>query len=1012
MVDVDQKTLLSRLNQFCQTGLATAVGNCVSRTNYEVTVGHLFQALIQEPTADIQVVLKHYGIDHAQMQKALTQALDRYRSGNSGKPVFSPMLFDWIQAGWVLASLEHGLAQIRSGMLLRALLANPSRYTGDDWADIMQSVTRAELKDQFDKIVIGSGETAQVMSGTDAAAGVEPGRAGVSSRSADSALAKFCIDFTERARQGMIDPVFGREREIRQMVDILARRRKNNPICVGEPGTGKTAVVEGLALRVIEGQVPDSLKGVDIIGLDLGMLQAGASVKGEFEKRLKGVLDEVKSSIKPIILFIDEAHALIGAGGAAGTGDAGQLLKPALARGEMKTIAATTWSEYKKYFEKDAALARRFQLVKLDEPNDSTATTMLRGLRDQYEKSHGVLIRDEAIIACAEMGSRYIAGRFHPDKGIDLMDTSAARVRVAMAAKPPVLQDKETMVQTLERELHALQRDDASGGNVDRERMGEVQEELKTLAGEIATLTERWKNEKAAADKALAARRTMLGDQDPIVKAQKEAERKGKKKAAAGNGSAKPAAGEKPAEGDAPAVDAAAGAPEPAKMSPEEAKGAYQAALDELRQLQGDDPLIFVEVNKDVVARVVADWTGVPVGNMVKDEASTLLAFEKEMTHRIKGQDHAAQMIGTAMRAAKSGIKNPATPMGVFLLVGPSGTGKTETALTIADMMFGGEHFMTTINMSEFQEKHTVSRLIGSPPGYVGYGEGGVLTEAVRQRPYSVVLLDECEKADPEVLNLFYQVFDKGSLSDGEGREVDFKDTVLFLTSNLATDIITTAGLGDKNFERLHGQLAGVIANPGDGAKKTELGAELSGMAGRLQESDFTTRLATTGALLAEVGATPRDFTAEESAQLNDLLAQFDELAKPAEMDDLMSMIRPALSKHFKPALLARMTVIPFYPIGPDAMKMITRLKLGKLKERLWESHRMAMDVAEDVVDAIADRCTEVETGARNVDHILSGTLLPEISRELLEQMSQGPLPDKLSVGFKEGEFTYAFSGK
>ncbi len=665
------------------------------------------------------------------------------------------------------------------------------------------------------------------------------------------------------------------------MIDILARRRKNNPICVGEAGVGKTAVVEGLALRIVEGDVPESLRSVEVMGLDLGLLQAGASVKGEFENRLRQVIEEIKGSPKPIILFIDEAHTLIGAGGAAGGGDAANLLKPALARGELRTIAATTWSEYKKYFEKDAALARRFQLVKLDEPDDETAVTMLRGLRERYEKAHGVVIRDDALQAAARLGSRYIAGRQHPDKGVDLMDTSAARVKIALTAKPPELQDLERRVQTLERELGALKRDRAAGGAAAgaEDRPAEIEKEVAAVKGRIAELTPRWQKEKGAVEKVLEIRKKIEAPPDlkeDRAKLQKELE-------------------------------------------------AAQAAL---KEAQGKDPLVFAEVTPEVVARVVSDWTGIPIGKMVQDQAQALLKFEEGLRRRIKGQDHVMEVVGKGIRAAKAGLKNPRTPMGVFLFAGPSGVGKTETALGVADLLFGGERFLTVINMSEFQEKHTVSRLIGSPPGYVGYGEGGVLTEAVRQKPYSVVLLDEVEKADPEVLNLFYQVFDKGMLADGEGREVDFKDTILFLTTNLASDQI--------------------VQSTADGTR-------------------------------------------------------------PA-VEDLVGLIRPVLSKHFKPALLARMTVVPFYPIGPDALKEITLLKLDQLAARLKDSHRMALDVDPKVVDAIVERCTEVETGARNVDHILSGALLPRISSEILQQMSVGALPRRILVGLDaSGGFTFEF---
>ncbi len=880
MVEVNLKALIARLNRFCTRSLEAAAGLCVSRTNYEVTPEHLLITMAEDPTADLQQIFKHFGVDTGRVQKSLTQVVDALRTGNPGRPTFSPVLLEWLQQGWILASLDFGLSEIRSGVLLQALLANPLRLGADEWAPLFEGINRLDLKAKYATIIANSQEQSKRL-GSDggAAAGVA---AAAGAPGGDSALAKYANNFTAQARAGKIDPVFGRDREIRQMVDILARRRKNNPICVGDPGVGKTAVVEGLALRIVEGDVPDALKEVEVMGLDMGLLQAGASVKGEFENRLKNVIEEVKSSPKPIILFIDEAHTLIGAGGAAGGGDAANLLKPALARGELRTVAATTWSEYKKYFEKDAALARRFQLVKLDEPDDELTTTMLRGLRDSYEKSHGIPFQDAALVAAAKLGSRYIAGRQHPDKGVDLMDTAAARVKIALTTKPPELQDLERQTQTLDRELVALQRDKAGGGQGGDERIAEIGAEIKAVKDRIAGLTARWKTEKAAVEKVIAARKK-LTDKD----AKKENEAADRK--------------------------------------------TLDQSLAELQKLQGKDPLVFAEVTPDVVARVVSDWTGIPIGKMVQDQAASLLAFEQTIGQRIKGQDHALQMVATGIRAAKAGLKNPQTPMGVFLFVGPSGVGKTETALGVADLLFGGERFLTVINMSEFMEKHSVAKLVGSPPGYVGYGEGGILTEAVRQKPYSVVLLDECEKADPEVMNLFYQVFDKGTLADGEGRVVDFKDTVIFMTSNLATDLI--------------------MQSAADGTR-------------------------------------------------------------PA-VEDLVALIRPALSKHFKPALLARMTIVPFYPIGQDALKEITRLKLGGLEKRLRANHKMALQVDPKVVDAIAERCTEVETGARNVDHIISGTLLPRISTEILQKMSAGGLPDVLKIGLDgAGNFSFAFASK
>lgn len=880
MVDVDVKAIVSRLNPTCTRALERAAGMSVSRQHHEITVEHMLNALLEDPYGDLQSIVRHFGVDPGRLQKALAGTLDSLRSGNTGRPVFSPTLIGWFKDSWILGSLTHRDQKVRSGHMVHAMLAGGLRVCGGDYATLLEAVNKNELAEKLDEITSDSSEQEE-MAQANAAAGSGGAAAAGGAPSGDSALEKFCIDLTQRARDGEIDPIFGRDREIRQMVDILARRRKNNPIIVGDAGVGKTALVEGLALKIVAGEVSDQLEDVSLLTLDLGLLQAGASVKGEFENRLRQVIDEVKASEKPIIVFIDEAHTLIGAGGSAGSGDAANLLKPALARGELRTVAATTWSEYKKYFEKDPALARRFQAVKVDEPDTETAIGMLRGLRERYEQAHGVVMRDDAVVAAAEMASRYIAGRQHPDKGVDLMDTATARVRISLAARPGVLEDLEARMQTREREKVARERDRQNGVPGLDARIDELAEEMRQLTGERDELHARWQAEKQAAQNVLDVR-------DDLQQARDDGD-------------------------EAKATELAA---------------KVQQALGALRETQGKDALVHVEVTPEVVSQVIADWTGIPVGNMVRDEAKLLLEMEGELVQRVKGQDHVMASIAEGIRAAKAGLKAPEVPMGIFLFVGPSGVGKTETALAVADLLFGGERFMTTINMSEFKEKHNISKLIGSPPGYVGYGEGGLLTEAVRQRPYSVVLLDECEKADVEVMELFYQVFDKGKLSDGEGREVDFKDTVIFLTSNLATDILTEAGMADT----------------------------------------------------------------------------------PPDPEVLASMIRPVLSAHFKPALLARMTIVPFYPLKPDVLQMITRLKLRKIEKRLRESHDIEATFADSVVEAIAARCTEVETGARNVDHIIRGNLLPRMSRQLLESMGSDEMPSKLEVVVgADGEFEMQF---
>ncbi len=866
MIDVDIKALLGKLNPLCLKVLEGAAGLCVSRAHYEVGVEHFISKLLDEPQDDFVLILRHFDLDPSRLKKEIEYTLEEYKTGNPGKPVFSPRLLEWFQEAWLLASVDLNERLIRSGALYMALLTRPQQFAVGTYSDTISKVGLEALKNSFWDIVKASVEETR----PETPEGLEE------RPTEETALGRFCEDFTQKAREGKIDPVFGREREIRQMVDILARRRKNNPMVVGEAGVGKTAVVEGLALRIVEGDVPDVLKDVSILGLDMGLLQAGAGMKGEFENRLKSVINEIKSSPKPIILFIDEAHTLIGAGGQAGGSDAANLLKPALARGELRTIAATTWSEYKRYFEKDAALARRFQLVKLDEPSVETTILILRGLKSKYEEAHGVIVRDDATVAAAELSSRYISGRQLPDKAVDLLDTSCARIKINLSSKPDLLEDLEKELQALNREREALNRDLSQGLKVDESRIKELDKEIKGLEEDISNLKERWIKEKEIAQNVLKLRKEISKKDD---------------------------------------------------MESEPTKKELTNLLEELSRIQGDEPLIRLDVDPDMVAKVVSDWTGIPLGKVLRDEAQTIINLEENLRKRVKGQDQALSIISETIKAAKAGLTDPNQPLGVFLLVGPSGTGKTETGLALADLLFGGERFMVTINMSEFQERHTVSRLIGSPPGYVGYGEGGVLTEAVRQRPYSVVLLDEVEKADLEVMNLFYQVFDKGMLSDGEGRVIDFKNTVMILTSNLASDVIT-------------------------------------------------------------------ELCKEEKPPL----------------DVLISAIRPILSNHFRPALLARMTVVPYYILDPETLREIVELKLNKLAKRLFDSHKIKLDFTPQVVEQITNRCTEVETGARNIDHILKGTVLPMMSREILALMGTEKMPSmvRLDIGDK-GNFIVDF---
>ncbi|MCC6348532.1 MAG: type VI secretion system ATPase TssH [Candidatus Eisenbacteria bacterium] len=874
-MEVDLKQLPRKLNPTCRRTLEAALGRCMAAGHYELTAEHWLIQLLEDPGSDLMPILRHFEISQVVFQKTLQRALDQMKAGNPGRPVFSPLLTLLMKDAWINASITMGQPLIRSGVLFSTFIGAAGRYSGEDFSSMFDNVRFDELKRDMESICRTSrengeiAEAAAVQGGAGGPAGSAPLGGGTGG---ESAIARFMTDFTAKAAKGEIDPVFGRDREIRQMIDILARRRKNNPIVVGEPGVGKTAVVEGLALRIAQGDVPDVLKNVRLLSLDLGLLQAGASVKGEFENRLKNVIAEVKGSTTPIITFIDEAHTLIGAGGAAGTGDAANLLKPALARGELRTIAATTWSEYKKYFEKDPALERRFQLVKLDEPSEADAVVMMRGLKDKYEAAHGIRILDEGIVAAARLSSRYIAGRQLPDKAVDLLDTAAARVKIGRATRPEAVDQLERTMQAHQREREALLGDARMRATQSGDRLAELDEELKKLGGERDALMKRFEREQAAVLKVLDLR--------------------GKIEAAAKGG------GEAPPQAE------------------------LDAALAELTAAQGDSPLVPLDVDARLVGGVVESWTGIPVGKMAQDEATSILQFKDRVASRLKGQDHAIDAVDRGLRASRAGLKNPGTPIGVFLFVGPSGVGKTELATIVADLMFGGERFLTSIAMSEFQEKHSTSRLIGTGPGYVGYGEGGVLTEAVRQRPYSVVLLDEVEKADPEVLNLFYQVFDKGVLADGEGRVIDFKNTVVFLTSNLATDTIT--------------QLCSSPVRP----------------------------------------------TREE----------------------LVAAIRPALSQWFKPALLARMEIVPFLTLAPEFLREIVQLKLGKVAARLKDSHKMTLELDPKMIDVITKRCTEVETGARNIDHIITQTLLPMLSTALLERMALGPLPGAVRMTVAEDE--------
>ncbi len=896
MAAVDLKALVGKLNGTCRTSLESAAGLTLSRSHYNIEIEHWLLKLLESNNTDLQLLLRHYEVDESRLIADLTKVLDKIKTGNSRAPALSPQVVKLAREAWVLASLQFSAPKVRSCHLLCALLLDDglapiARESSAQFARIPADVLQRDMM----KIVADSdeaiGETVAAVSESGEAAAVAPGGA-----AGGTALAQFTINLTQRAKDGKIDPVLGRDPEVRQIVDILTRRRQNNPILTGEAGVGKTAVVEGFALRLASGDVPPALQNVALHTLDLGLLQAGAGVKGEFENRLKSVIEEVKASPKPIIMFIDEAHTLIGAGGQAGQGDAANLLKPALARGELRTIAATTWAEYKKYFERDAALARRFQVVKVEEPTEAVAIEMMRGLVGTLEQHHGVRILDEAVIDSVRLSHRYIPGRQLPDKSVSLLDTACARVNMSQAAVPPEIEDRRRRLEQIEVETGILEREAATGGAHDA-KLAELSEEKDKVSDELAGLEERWSKERDLIDQIRDLR-------DKLESAHGDNAEDGEE-ASEESGQAEPASEEDMKKWLAELAD-------------------LNSQLDEL---QGEQPLLQVCVDGQAVAAVVATWTGIPVGRMVSNEIRQVLNIKEDLEKRIIGQSHALDAIAQAMRTSRAKLTDPRKPIGVFLFCGTSGVGKTETALSLAELLYGGEQNVTTINMSEFKEEHKVSTLMGSPPGYVGYGEGGVLTEAVRRRPYSVILFDEMEKAHAGVQDVFYQLFDKGMLRDGEGRDIDFKNTVIIMTSNAGTDTI-----------------AGLCEDP-------ETMPDEAGLA---------------------------------------------------------EALRPELLKVFKPAFLGRVTLVPYFPLSDDVIKGIIKLQLNRIATRVRENYKAEFNYDPALVDSIAARCKESESGARNIESILSRTMLPEMSALFLERMAEGGDITDVSVSVDEsGGFEY-----
>jgi type VI secretion system protein VasG len=907
------RSLLAKLNTPTRSALEAAAGLCLSRTHYDVEIEHYLLKLLDASDNDFARIAQQFGVDKSRLAAELTRNLDALKSGNARTPAFSPTVLKMLTEAWTVGSIDFNASQIRSGFTILALLVN------DDLARLVRETSRElqkiqpeALRKDFLSIVAGSREDMLETAAQNVGA-VTPARTGGKTPNLD----QYTVNLTENARMGKIDPVLGRDFEIRQIIDILTRRRQNNPILTGEAGVGKTAAVEGFAIRVAQGDVPPSLKSVAVRTLDLALLQAGAGVKGEFENRLKGLIEEVKASPSPIILFIDEAHTMIGAGGQPGQNDAANLLKPALARGELRTIAATTWSEYKKYFEKDAALARRFQVVKVEEPTETQCMVMMRGIVSSLEKHHSVRILDEAVAAGVRLSHRYLAGRQLPDKAVSVLDTACARLALGQNTTPPAIEDVNRQIDDVEVQQRILEREAAVG--VDHaERLEHLAKERTTMQAQVSALRERWEKElnlvsqirdirtklETGATK-IRGHASLQPPASPTVPLKKTAARRSAKRSSA--------------IGTVPSP--------PTEQT--EMRSKLSALEDELSRLQGEAGLIRVCVDAQIVGEVISGWTGIPLGKMVKDEIATILSLKDVLGNRVVGQTYALDVISQRIQTSRARLDDPQKPIGVFLLVGPSGVGKTETALALSDLLYGGEHNLITINMSEFQEAHTVSTLKGSPPGYVGYGEGGVLTEAVRRRPYSVVLLDEVEKAHPDVLELFYQVFDKGMMEDGEGRQIDFKNNIIILTTNACTEeMMKWCG----------------------GALETALGPQ-----------------------------------------------------------ELVLALKPELNKLFKPAFLGRMVIVPYYPIRDEDLKRIIVLKLNKIQRRIEENHKISLTYENALIDEVARRCTEVESGARNVDNILTNSLLPDISRQLLTKMAQGEKPSSVHVAIgKDGQFAYS----
>jgi type VI secretion system protein VasG len=910
MSEISRAALFGKLNPLGYKAIEAATVFCKLRGNPHVEMAHWFFQILQSADSDFHRILRQFEIDPARLAADLTRSLDALPRGATSISDFSPHIDDAVERGWVYGTLLFKEGAVRTGHLLVGMLKTSSlRNQLYSISPEFKKIKIEALAEDFSRITSGSPEEKQAAKdGYQVGGGAAPGEASGAIAPAQmgkqEALKKFAVDLTQRAREGKIDPVLGRDEEIRQIVDILMRRRQNNPILTGEAGVGKTAVVEGFAVRICKGDVPPQLKEVSLFTLDIGLLQAGASMKGEFENRLRQVIEEVQASPKPIILFIDEAHTLIGAGGAAGTGDAANLLKPALARGNLRTIAATTWAEYKKYFEKDPALTRRFQVVQVHEPTEEKTILMMRGVASTLEAHHRVQILDEALEAAVRLSHRYIPARQLPDKAVSLMDTACARVAVSQHATPPEVEDRQRRIETLNTELEIIGREEAIGIDVGSRRSS-AEEKLASAKAGLAVLEKRWKTEHELVTKVLGIRAKLREGRAPVEGTSSALEKKAQAKLK---------------EDKQPA------------LKPEE-RASLLSELKELQQklgeMQGDVPLVLPTADEPAVASVVQDWTGIPVGRMVKNEIESVLKLADTLNQRVIGQKHGLQMIAKRVQTSRAKLDNPNKPIGVFMLAGPSGVGKTETALALAEALYGGEQNVITINMSEYQEAHTVSTLKGAPPGYVGYGEGGVLTEAVRRRPYSVVLLDEVEKAHSDVHEIFFQVFDKGWMEDGEGRYIDFKNTIILLTTNAGSELITNM------------------------CKDPELAPDPQALGRALREP---------------------------------------------------------LLKVFPAALLGRIVSIPYYPLSDEMLASIIRMQIGRIRKRIEENHAVVFACTDEVVGLVGKRCTELESGGRMIDAILTNTVLPRISEEFLKRMMAGQPVRSVELSVANGDFAYNFS--